>query len=80
MQPTKTLSRITKGTSKRYPFYGDNFVNCALVYENGHWFVEKGGSGGETVRLSLREFEQSATGRRLAAPLAFAITHAQEDL
>jgi hypothetical protein len=71
---------IRHGT-RRYAIYRDHFVTCDLVYEgNGRWHVEKMSSARERVRLTLREFETSETGKRLAGNLTAALAVAQEDL
>jgi hypothetical protein len=82
MPPAATrLDKPIRHGTRRYAIYGDQFVTCALVYEgNGRWHVEKRGAARELVCLTLREFEASTTGQRLAGSLAAALAVAQEDL
>ncbi len=70
-----------RSAKRRYLIYSDRFATCALVYEgDGEWYVEKAGAAGVSVRLTLREFEASSTGTRLAMQLAAAVSEAQQDL
>ena len=80
-QASTRLNEPIRHGTRRYVIYGDQFVTCALVYEgNGRWHVEKRGAARDRVCLTLREFETSQTGQRLAGSFTAALAVAQEDL
>lgn len=80
MSLAKSNRALRHGT-RCYPIHSDQFVTCTLVYGcNGKWRVEKAGAARELVRFTLPEFENGATGRRLAVEFAAALAVAQEDL
>jgi hypothetical protein len=61
--------------TRRYAFHSDPSVTCTLVRRNGRWHIEQE-SGGSRVRLTLGEFEQTETGKRLGPQLELAARQA----
>ena len=78
MQPPKRDGAPHSAT-RRYVVHTDQSLSCSLVWQDGQWIVEKEGVGTPPVRLTLREFEASYTGVRLAPQLAEALRRAAED-
>lgn len=67
--------------AKRYEFQREQAVVWTLCFDPtvGAWQVEQVGTGGELLRFTIRAFEATDDGKRMAANLDAAIQTAAND-